>query len=453
MRITGFAEGFDTQAMVSALMGVARTQQQRFDSMAYEQEQKLSAWNSVQSTVGNLRAKVQQVTSLSSWRQMVATSSDESVLTLKAESGAANGSYDIEVSKLAKAHRIAGEAQADTTSALGLSGTFTLGGQQIAVEADASLRDIRDAINLAAGSMADADRVRATIVDTTLVLQRESTGATGIAFSDDDGDVLEALGFLDAGKAIQHELVAPQDLAAKVMGIDIARSSNTVSDVITGATLTVRSEGTSQFTIGRDTGTIRSLINDFIGAYNTTMSALESRSNAPKEANSGASGLLQGDSLLRSIQSRSRSLLTATDDSGTLEPAFSSLRKIGIWTSGKENRLGITDSQAFEDALQNNLDEVEELFRDSGAGVLSKFRDYLDGLTSAVDGTIPRRQATIKQSIANYDKKIAGMERSLAAYEKQLWEQFTTMETAIARLQQQGAYVTSFFETKKSSKS
>jgi flagellar hook-associated protein 2 len=454
MRITGFADGFDSEAMVSALMEVARSQQDRYNELAYEQELKLAAWNRVESSLGTLQDKAYDLTSMSTWEQMDTTASNSSVLSLSATTLAAEGNYDITVSKMAQAHRIGSDAQADTTSPLGLAGQFTIGGEPITIDTDASLENIRDAINLAAHSMADDEAVEATIVDTTLVLTRKQTGATQISLSDDSGDVLESLGILDASKAVKNELSVARDLQAQIMGIDITRSSNTnLDDIITGVTLDITGEGTSTFSVSHDRDSVKSLIQDFISTYNSTMEALESQGNATVGGDSDVvAATLQGDSLLRSIESKSRSLITGSDDTGTLADGLESLRKIGIWTSGKENRLSITDSAAFNDALENNFDDVEDLFRDYNAGIMRKFETYMKSLTSSVDGAVNRRQQGIQDRVDAYDEKIADMERSLTAYQDQLWEQFTTMETTIAGFQQQSNYLSSIFDAQTSSK-
>ena len=445
MRITGFAEGFDAQAMVEALMAAARVPIETTNQLAYEQELKLVAWDRVEANLGALRGAASDLTSLSTWQQMATTSSSQSVATLSATSAAAEGSYSVHVSQLATSHRVGSDAQADITSALGLEGTFTVGGQEVTVEAGASLENIRDAINLAAHDMAEEDAVEATIVDTTLVLTRRQTGTTGISLADGTGDVLETLGVLDASKAVKNELQQGKDMQATVMNIPVTRSSNTgLDDIITGVTLDIVGEGDSTLTVGRDRSTVKSLINSFIGTYNATMEAIEAQGTGSVEGDDGfVPATLQGDSLLRSILSKSRSLITATSTDESLDETLDSLRKIGIATTGKENRLSLVDSEALDEALERDFDAVEDLFRSYDGGIMREFEDHVRSLTSAVDGAINRRQESIQNKVDRYDEKIAKMERSLESYEEQLWNQFTAMETTIAMMQQQSQYLTS----------
>ncbi len=45
MRITGFADGFDTQAIVETLVKAERSKQDLYNELAYYEEKKLAAWN------------------------------------------------------------------------------------------------------------------------------------------------------------------------------------------------------------------------------------------------------------------------------------------------------------------------------------------------------------------------------------------------------------------------
>jgi flagellar hook-associated protein 2 len=366
---------------------------------------------------------------------------------VSATSDAAEGTYTAVVTKLAQAHQVKSDTQASATSELGLTGTFFVGGEEITVGSSQSLTDIRDAINLASLNMDDDEAVRASIVDSTLVLTRVATGSTEISLTDGTGNVLEALGILDATKSVKNELTVAQDLQASILGVDIVRSSNNdISDVIAGATLDFTGEGQTSFTIERDRDTLKSLISDFVTQYNTTMEAIEAQGAATVTTDEGVEvATLSGDALLRNIQSWSRKLITSGDETDTLDNALDSLRKIGIWTSGKENRLSFTDSMALDDALENNFGGVEDLFRDYDAGIMRKFDDYLRSLTSPADGSINRHQQGMQDKIDRYDDTIAKMASRLEDYEEQLWNKYAAAETIIAGLQSQASYVTALF--------
>jgi len=77
------------------------------------------------------------------------TSSDTDVVTATATSSAASGNYTIDVTALAKAHRVRSDQATSNAETLNLNGTFTLNGADVTVESGDSLEDIMDAINAA----------------------------------------------------------------------------------------------------------------------------------------------------------------------------------------------------------------------------------------------------------------------------------------------------------------
>ena len=443
IRITGLSgSGLDIQGMINALVDAERVPIFRLQNSIAEQQIKLASWSNVSRDMSDLQSKVERLTSFSSWQQLTSESSDENVATVSASDGAVNGRYDLNVSQLARAHRIASDAQADTSSDLGLSGEFTLGGVDITIAEGSSLKDIRDAINTASLSMADDEKVRATLIDTTLVLERDQTGETEINIGRDRDKILKDLGILDKNK-VKNELQTGLDMEATVNGIAVSRTSNTgLTDVIEGVTLNVKDTGTAELTVERDVASIRSMIEDFVSAYNTALGTVENESSFDVGESSTGAGVLQGESSLRTITQRLRGIATSTSTVG-VDPAFDSLRKIGIWTTGEANRIQIVDGEALDDALLNNFEEVEDLFRDFDGGILRNMRDYLDTVTRPVDGTLAGREGGVQNSIDENFDQIDRLERRLISFEEDLVFRFARLEESLARMNQQSAFISS----------
>jgi flagellar hook-associated protein 2 len=444
----------DTQSMVAALMEVERVPRYQLESEINAHEAEESAWNQIDSSVSLLRTKTEALTSYLTWQQMSAEAGDSTVLSATVEHTACCGVYDVTVTNLAEAYRMGSDAQADAASPLGHTGDFTIEGVQISVASTDSLTDIRDSINTAALSMDEADRVRATIIDTTMVIERVETGDDTIAVSDGTGDILESLGLLDSGKSVKNLLQQGEDLALSLNGVAVTRSSNAgLTDIVAGVTLNILDEGDSLLTVARDTAAIRTAIEEFVSAYNDAMTAAEAASavgvyeaeTVGDEAGTPPeTGVLQGDWLIRQIQLKAREMATATEQNpDLLDPDFNSLRTIGVWTEGRDNRLAVTDSDALDDALANHIDEVEDLFRDYDAGIARALDEYLYALTRPGDGRITNRLSTISDSIDDKLDRIEGIDRRLQTYEESLWLQFALMEDAMAQMQQQLNFIQS----------
>jgi len=444
MRITtGMSSGTDYQAMVDSLMKVERTPIYRLDNEIYEYEQKQKAWNALDVSLTSLYTSTSNLNRYTEWQKMDISSADEDIVTATAKYTAKQASYDVTVNYLAEKHRIASDSQTDTSSALTLAGTFNINGEDITVDNTDSLNDIMDKINTASLNMADEDKVTATIIDTTLVIERNTTGNTDISLTDSGSDqVLKDLGLLTATNNIKNELQEAKDLSANINGIDISRSSNTgLTDVITDVTIDFSKTGTTTINVARDTDNILSMVQDFVEKYNASMEVADDYANSDVDEDGASNtGMLQGDSLLRNIMFKSRQLVTAYDDTGTLDTSFNRLSTIGITTSGQDNKLTL-DTAKFEDALKNNFSEVEDLFRDYDKGVIHNFSSYLDSLTSVMDGSIDTRVANIDTKIEDNVDKIGDIERRLVSYEDQLWLQFSRMEEALANMQQQTSFL------------
>jgi len=306
-----------------------------------------------------------------------------------------------------------------------------------------------NAINTASQSMADDKKVQATIIDTTLVIERNETGSTEIDIdfaTGDTDDILENLGILNVGKTDWgDEKTLAKNLAATIDGIAISKTSNTgIDDVLAGVTMSFEETGSTTLEVSNDTDSIMTMIEDFVTNYNTAMGTLEDQMSVDTSGGGDdiESGTLQSESLVRSMHMRMRTL-TTSNDSG-LDDDFESLRQIGIWTTGENNRLTI-DSAKLEEALKNNFDEVEDLFRDYDYGVVRKVDDYLDGLTSAVDGSIDMRKQTLENSMDDKMDRIAEIEDSLTSYENSLYQQFARMEEAMAQMQGQLGFLGGLF--------
>ncbi|MFN3694404.1 MAG: flagellar filament capping protein FliD, partial [Ignavibacterium sp.] len=135
------------------------------------------------------------------------------------------------------------------------------------------------------------------------------------------------------------------DLSARFLfnGIEIQRDSNTISDLVNGVTITLKSVFTTNdpdvvISVGTDAASIKSKIESFINSFNELYSYLRKNSSST----SGQRGILFGDST-------TSSLLNILSSSGYLplsgfsSDVINSLSKLGI-TFDVNNGLSISDS-------------------------------------------------------------------------------------------------------------
>lgn len=186
----------------------------------------------------------------------------------------------------------------------------------------------------------------------------EITGSTTPDF-EDANNMLQAIGILQKG--YNNELLQAQDAQFKIDGINFTNSTNIVSNIIPGVTITLKDADASsplktKIAVQRDTSAVRTKIENLVKAYNST---LEFLSNASKfDPETFVSGPLFGDSNVIQIQSSMFMALTKSFEG--IQGELKNLLAIGIDfdSSGKMT----LDSAKFEKALSENHSNIVSLF-------------------------------------------------------------------------------------------
>jgi flagellar hook-associated protein 2 len=149
------------------------------------------------------------------------------------------------------------------------------------------------------------------------------------------------------------------DANLTVEGVTYIRSSNTVTDVISGLSLELKSTTTTAagLSLTRDTAAIKTKINALVTAYNDVNNILNEVSN-PKSTLETYGATLIGDSVVRQVRTQLREMMTGESSSpGTSVGAF--------WQMGLSvDRSGVmaVDSSKLDAALANNFDDVVKTF-------------------------------------------------------------------------------------------
>lgn len=163
------------------------------------------AWNQFRALVDTLNSSALALRrpGIGGFTATVPTSpaSGRALLTAAATAAASPGTSRVEVLQLADAAKLSGGSVADVNAARNLTGTFSINGQEIAVESTDSLRAIQAKIN-AANTGATPSGVTASIVSDggtagRLVLTSTSNSASGIQLADGTGGMARELGLLD----------------------------------------------------------------------------------------------------------------------------------------------------------------------------------------------------------------------------------------------------------------
>jgi len=217
-----------------------------------------------------------------------------------------------------------------------------------------------------------------------------------------------------------------------VNGIQVIKSSNTITDAIQGVTLTLSKENASAtLTVAHDTSAVSTAISGVIDAYNALSSQLKSRSvygSATVQA-----GVLAGDGTVRIMQDQLRSILGTAASGGTL----TSLAQVGITTQA-DGTLKL-DSSKLNSAMASNFSDVTNLFS-SATGFATRLEAWSK---SALDpgGLIDARTKSLSTSIKGYNDRISQLEARMTVLQKRYTTTYSNLNMMLISMNGTSSYL------------
>ncbi|MEX0830882.1 MAG: flagellar filament capping protein FliD [Nitrospirales bacterium] len=378
----------------------------------------------------------------------VTSASSQTLLTASASSTAAAGTHKVTVNQLASAHQIVSKASTavsttDTDIVSGESGTFSFsvgGGSTHTVNLDANgtLEALRDGINdLGAG-------VSASILNTgteaapayRLVLSSNDSGASNsIVISADNTDVDAVTTGVDTFQVAQDSQIT---LGEGVGAVTIDRSSNTLTDVISGITLNLQAADIGNpvtISVTQDTTAVKEGISNFVSAYNEVQKFVNERTVFNLET--GERGIFVGDSLARSVLDRIRQS-TFSQISGLT--TYTSASQIGFETQTADGTIKLNEA-ILDGALSQNYSAVRDLFvrnpTTGTEGIGELVTDAVDALDDVEFGALTLRQNALTSQIDDFVEQISFKEAALLRFEEQQRIKFGNLDGLLASLQSQ----------------
>lgn len=377
----------------------------------------------------------------------VTSASSQDLLTASVSSTAAAGTHKVTVNFLASAHQVVSKdstavSTTDTDIVSGGSGTFSfsVGGgstQTVNLDANGTLEDLRNGINdLGAG-------VGASILNTgteavpayRLVLSSNDSGASNsITISADDTDLDTVTTGVDTFQAAQDSQIV---LGEGVGAVTIERSSNTLTDVISGITLNLQATDVNPVTISvtQDTTAVKEGISNFVSAFNEVQNFVNERTAFNVET--GERGIFVGDSLARSVLDRIRQS-TFSQISGLT--TYTSAAQIGFETQTADGTIKLNDT-TFDAAISLNYSAVRDLFVQNPTtgteGIGELVTDAVDALDDVEFGALTLRQNSLTKQIDDFLEQISVKEAALLRFEERQRIKFGNLDGLLSSLQSQ----------------
>ena len=474
--VTGLGSGLDIEGLVTGLIAAESGPQLAIYAERTQKATSLvSAFGQISSSLATLQSSLTALESADTFGAMTASTSSASYATVSADSGAAAGTYSLDVTSLAERQSLVSGDFAATTTQVG-SGTLTisLGTPTYNVapadtttyssfSADSSitaidvtissgsdtLADVRDAIN-AATDLVTASLVKNGSSYKLLLSPTDSGVATSLSVSvTDTGDSnntdnsgLSQLAFNSTTSNLS-QVRTGSDAAFSINGISLTSASNTLTDVIDGVDITLLQETTSAvtLTLANDFSVAETAVTSFVAAYNGYVSTQAGLIDY--DASTETAGALLGDFTARSISDKLRTQLSAAIASAT--GTYSSLSEIGVEVQTR-GALKL-DSTKFQAAMNADRDSVQAIFVDSVsggstlAGFASTMDTLLDTFTSST-GTIKDRTDSIADQMTEITVDEVEFNRRMESLEARYRRQFNALDSLLAEITATQDYLT-----------
>ena len=461
----GIGSGLDVNSIVTQLMAIEKQPVTALQTKATKIQTQISEFGKQPSALSTLRDAARKLTDVSTWGQTVGTSSNSAAVDVTTTSGAAIGTYAVEVTSLATAQSLASGVFASSTTTPG-AGTLHIelgawnAGQttftpktgatavDITVEATDTLAQVRDKIN-----SANAGVTAMVFTDSSgsrLLLRSKATGAengfrTSVADADGvntDATGLSALSYdLGAGTRVMSRTAPAANAVATLNGLPISSASNTLTNVVDGITLKLKGATTAPVDVGvtQDNDSLKKAFQAFADAYNALTTLVAGQVKYDPGTKSG--GPLQGDGAAVGLQ---RQLRTLAGSNSAASSVFSRLADIGLSTDAK-GAMSV-DSTKLDNALANPT-ELRKMLSNTDAlvagnnGIAKQFRAMADSLLG-FDGALTTRSAGLRERLDQNQSAQERLNDRIAMTEKRLRAQYTALDTTMGKLTSLSNYVT-----------
>jgi len=257
----GLVSGLDTNKIIEDLMKVESRPLERLEGQKTDLNEKLDTFTSMKSSLTDLKTKVSELKSSTSFGVFSASSSDEEALTLNASTSANEGTYKVKILSLAQAETLSSNSYDDSTDKLNISGEIIVNGKSLTIKSSNSLADIRNGIN-GLDANVSASILKVSDGDNRLIISSDTQGEEGFFIANaGSADALGELGFTDGTKNVR------KISDGKILSTEVESSIATIGSMFdlssdVSGTVSIRGE-TFEINLSKDTlSSIRDKIND-----------------------------------------------------------------------------------------------------------------------------------------------------------------------------------------------
>lgn len=502
MRIGGLATGMDIDQLVGKLMKAERLPLDRMEQDKTTLTWKRDAFRDVNKKLLELDNMMLDMKLDSTYNSKSVSSTQENAVTATGSSLASNGVYDIAVTQLAEsAINVGGVIGTDIDPDEKLSDQNFTGSLQTATSADPfkfytykedGTKETHtftvsgdDTLNEVLGRITEADNNVRAFFDTQsqkVVLETTRTGdynqsteygGAEIGFDSTNTFFTETLQFEINADGNPVESGGSDSKFTYNSALTIESKNNNYT--LNGINFEFKAVGSAKLTVDNNVDASFDSIIKFVDKYNQLVETLNETQREEKyrdykpltdkeredlsedEAKlwdeKAKSGILSNESLISDgLFAMRRSWYANVDTGGD----FTSLTQLGITTSSDYTDGGklIVDEDELKKALTENPSGVQKLFSNSeegaGRGIINRIEDSLESTLGRIEeragkGSDTLENYTLGKRMKDLNEQISAFEDRLVRVENRYWGEFTAMEKAIQRMNQQSAQLMSQF--------
>lgn len=482
-RITGLATGLDTDQMVKDML---TAEQNKIDAVQKKQtlvEWKQEEYREIIGEAKDFYSKYldiigpNSVTNSSAFTTTSVVSSDNSVITAKANAGAVAPNYNFEVKSTASSAQMSstkGLNKTDKLGDLGLSGetNFVINygdgksSSTITITEDDTIESLTEKINKASNGNVKAVfsemtggltiTSSTTGVNSKLSISTGTVDVDGNFTADGNSDALSFLGIDGTEVTGNNAEVVVRDANGNFLR-DI--SSETNSFTIDSVTYNVNGTGSAKLTSTTDTTAAVERMKSFVEDYNKLIdrihTSLTEKKNADYEPLTEAQkkemskeeienwekkakeGVLRGDRELRAMLDSLNNVFSGT------------LAEFGITKSSDYTKSGqlVLDEDKFTTALLEKGDRLSEALTSTFSQTAEVFKNNV-GSSSAIlvkkaglKNTTTVAKNTLSQEIEKYKERISVLTKKMNAKETALYAKFAKLESMMNKFNSQMNYL------------
>ena len=364
--VFGINSNLDTQDIINKMVSLEARSMDLVEAKKQIEQQKLASFKELKNRLQTFKSVV---TTLNTESRFIvnksvfsnnSSSDNNKVVDITTTSSATSGTYSLVVDNLATETKIISNGFANTTSELENGRVKVTSGSASATvtinSTNNSLDGLRLAINnlgldVKASFLNDGDDT----VPVRLLISGNLTGATGavtMSYSKDSIYPVDEISFTTTQEA--------KNARFSIDGVSISKSSNTVSDVISGAALKLQSAGSGTISLSTDTDAITTKVSDFVDEYNEVSLFLNEQ--LALDTDTEQTGVLFGNFAVQNLQQIFRSSISSKVTGITGDYTY--LSQIGITT--KSDGALTLDTDVLSEALIDDIQNVSQLFSSRG---------------------------------------------------------------------------------------